>query len=101
MDNNRKSFLDALKTQGLQYAMKLMNDPKNQARMIEFFNVIEKGRSQLSDVSKQVLGLCNLPTKQDIGQLNQKLSFIKKQLQEVKRSLDEQEHSNRPREPLN
>lgn len=90
MDSNKKSFLNRVKKQGLQYGMQLMNDPKNQSRIIELFNTIEKGRNQISHTSKQVLGFFNLPTKQDLSQINQKISYIKKQLQEVQRSLNEQ-----------
>jgi len=89
MAERKKGFSAKVKQHGLELGMKLMNDPKNQQRMLKAMDTLQKGKAQLEELSEQVLHLYGLPSQKDMKALGKRLTQLKKQANEIKQRLQD------------
>ncbi len=78
-----------VKQRGMEIGMKLMNDPKNQQRLLKAMDALQKGKSQLEELAEQVLHLYGLPSQKDIKALSKRIGNLKKQAAEIRQRLQE------------
>lgn len=90
-DSKRKGFGAALKERGMAFGMKLMNDPKNQERVLQAMDRFQRGKAQLAAFAEEALHASSLPSQKDLKGLGKKLSHLRKEAAEIKRRLEELE----------
>ncbi len=71
--------------------MKLMNDPKNQQRVLKAMDGFQRGKAQLEKLAEQALHAYALPSHKDMKGLGKKLSQLRKEALEIKRRIAELE----------
>ena len=85
----RKGLGAQVKERGMEIGMKLMNDPKNQQRLLKAMDALQKGKSQLETLAEQVLHRYGLPTQKDIKAISKKMTALKKQAAALKERMSE------------
>lgn len=69
--------------------MKLMNDPKNQQRMLQAVDAFQRTKTELGRLAEQALHTYNLPSQKDVKSLGKKVTSLRKEAQEIRRRLEE------------
>ncbi len=87
MGVKKKGLRAKVRQRGVEIGMKLMNDPKNQQRLLKAMDALQKGKAQLEELAEQVLHLYGLPSQHDMKALNKRLTQLKKQATEIKQRL--------------
>ncbi len=88
-ENKRRGLGAKVKQRGMELGMRLMNDPKNQQRLLKAMDALQKGKSQLEELAEQVLHLYGLPSQKDIKSLSKRIGSLKKQAAEIRQRLQE------------
>jgi hypothetical protein len=88
-ESKRRGLSQKVKQRGMEIGMKLMNDPKNQQRMLKAMDALQKGKTQLEELAEQVLHLYGLPSQKDIKSLSKRIGQLKKQAAEIKQRIQE------------
>ena len=90
-DSKRKGFGAMLKDRGIAFGIKLMNDPKNQERLLQAMDRFQRAKAQLAGFAEEALHASALPSQKDLKGLGKKLSHLRKEAAEIKRRLQELE----------
>jgi hypothetical protein len=87
----KKGPFAQVKERGMALGMKLMNDPKNQQRVLKAIDAYQRSKSQIEALAADVLHFYNLPTQKDLKALGKKLTALRKEAAEIRRMLQERE----------
>lgn len=69
--------------------MKWMNDPKNQQRVLQIMDQVQRAKTQLGEVAESALHAYNLPSQRDVKSLGKRVNALRKEAQEIRRRLQD------------